>query len=311
MRSVRKTGKVVSRSGGFSSRQSQPQTPTDPADPANNSDCCEFGQLFICPLPEGIEYEILCSAIDPPIDGEKMYKVRFFAVDEVGNRIVPEDEIGSEVLEHKEILTLPCTSEVCRTVDLSGTTLNGVDIGEVTYGNQEGCCGIFFLEIARVGPLGTLNNLDWIRGQTSFQETFSDVASFPAASPFPYNVDLNIELNFPLVLREEDLNVEIPYSVVATLGDSDIEILNFNGGFGPRFPDSPISPNSIADDSDGDLQGPVFQIIRTGTFIITALHNSGDALSSINPSVGTPIVGDLFGRNGSIRLGGVAIRYVR
>ena len=104
--------------------------PTNPEDPANNNDCCEFGQLFICPLPEGIDYEILCSAIDPPIDGEKMYKVCFFAVDADGDRI---ESGGSEILEHKELLTLPCTEEVCKNVDLSSVELDGVSIGTVTY----------------------------------------------------------------------------------------------------------------------------------------------------------------------------------
>lgn len=113
--------------------------PMGPEDPANNDDCCEFGQLFICPLPAGIEHEVLCSAIDPPIDGEKMYKVRFFAVDENGDEILPADG-SSEILEHREILTLPCTSEVCKNVDLSNVTLNGVSIGRVTYGNRDDCC---------------------------------------------------------------------------------------------------------------------------------------------------------------------------
>ena len=110
----------------------------NPEDPANNNDCCEFGQLFICPLPEGIDYEVLCSAIDPPIDGEKMHKICFFAVDANGDRI----ESGGEILEHKELLTLPCTEEVCKNVDLSSVELDGVSIGTVTYGNHSGCCVI-------------------------------------------------------------------------------------------------------------------------------------------------------------------------
>jgi len=120
--------------------EGQPQNPMEPEDPANNNDCCEYGQLFVCPLPAGIDYEVLCSAIDPPIDGEKMYKVRFFAVDTSGVEILPVGGSSSETLEHRELLTLPCTSEVCRTVDLSSVTINGVVLGEVTYGNQEGCC---------------------------------------------------------------------------------------------------------------------------------------------------------------------------
>jgi len=111
-----------------------------PTDPTNNNDinCCEFGQLFICPLPNRIAYEVLCSAIDPPIDGMKMHKVRFFSLDRDGIEIRPDNTI----FEHKVILMLPCTEEVCRHIDLSSVTLNGNNLGVVTYGNQDGCCGV-------------------------------------------------------------------------------------------------------------------------------------------------------------------------
>jgi len=100
--------------------------PTDPADPANNNDCCEYGQLFICPLTDGIIYDVLCSAIDPPIDGEKLYKIRFFT------------DSGED--EHKVVLSLPCTEQVCRHLDLSDVMVDGIEIGMVTYGNHSGCC---------------------------------------------------------------------------------------------------------------------------------------------------------------------------
>ena len=110
----------------------QNQNP-DPEDPSNNDDCCRYGQLFICPLPEGIQRAILCSAVDPPIDGEKMWKVRFFntSVDTGGDTVTEE---------HTEILTLPCTEETCKRLDLSSVSLGGVDVGVVTYGNYDGCC---------------------------------------------------------------------------------------------------------------------------------------------------------------------------
>ena len=106
--------------------QNQNPDPMDPADPVNNDDCCEYGQLFICPLTDGIIYDVLCSAIDPPIDGEKMYKIRFFT------------DSGED--EHKVVLSLPCTEQVCRHLDLSDVRVDGIEIGMVTYGNHSGCC---------------------------------------------------------------------------------------------------------------------------------------------------------------------------
>ena len=286
--------------------------PADPEDPANNNDCCEFGRLFICRLPVGIEYEILCSAIDPPIDGTKMYKVRFFAVDTNGNEIVPEDESGSssEIFEHKELLTLPCTSEVCKAVDLSSVTLNGVELGEVTYGNQEGCCAIFFLETAAVGPVGAVNNLDWIRGQTSWQQNFTDNFTSPGIF-IPYNIDLNTEINLPLTLSESDLSTDLPYSVVTTVTGSDVEILRMDGGFSPALQGGPVSPSPIFIDSVNDLQGPVFQTTRTGTFRIEPEFRSIESISNSGSSVVSPVPDDFFNRSVRIFLGGVAIRYIR
>jgi len=271
-----------------------PTNPIDPADPANNNDCCEFGQLFICPLPVGIEHEVLCSAIDPPIDGEKMHKVRFFS--------------GGD--EHIELLTLPCTSQVCRNVDLSGVTINGVNLGEVTYGNQEGCCAIFFLETAAVGPVGAVNNLNWIRGQTSWQQNFTDNFTSPGIF-IPYNIDLNTELNLPLILSESDLSTDLPYSVVTTVTGSDVEILSMDGGFSPALAGGPVSPAPLFIDQPNDLQGPVFQTTRTGTFRIEPEFRSIESLANSGSSVGSPVPNDFFGRSVRIFLGGVAIRYIR
>ena len=62
-----------------------------------------------------------------------MWKVRFFNtfVDTGGDTVTEE---------HTEILTLPCTEETCKHIDLSSVSLGGVDIGMVTYGNHSGCC---------------------------------------------------------------------------------------------------------------------------------------------------------------------------
>ena len=107
-----------------SGEPSEETDPEDPEDPANNDSCCRFGQLFICELPEGISREILCSAVNPPIDGEKSWKVRFKKGDDI----------------HDEILTLPCTEEFCDTLNLDSIEIDGTTIGRVNYGNFLGCC---------------------------------------------------------------------------------------------------------------------------------------------------------------------------
>ena len=278
-------------------------TSVAPEDPSNNDDCCEFGQLFICPLPDGIDYEVLCSAIDPPIDGEKMHKVRFFAVDANGNETESEDD--NVILEHKELLTLPCTEEVCKNVDLSSVELDGVSIGIVSYGNHNGCCGgILFLQTATyIGPVASP---PWVTGQTSLQRTISR----PDANP-PYNVTISTEVNLPIILREEDLSTfleqnVIPYSIVTTVIESDIEITSFgSGSTGGVFG----NPNVMAD-GPSTSQGPTFQNTVTGSFTVredtTGEGASGGAdffIQSGN-SVTTS-------NNQIISLGGVVIRYVR
>ena len=280
-----------------------PTNPTDSEDPANNNDCCEFGQLFICPLPEGIDYRVLCSAIDPPIDGEKMHKVRFFAVDANGNEIESEDD--NVILEHKELLTLPCTEEVCKNVDLSSVELGGVSIGIVTYGNHNGCCGgILFLQTATY--VGALGLHQWVTGQTSLQRTISR----PDANP-PHNITISTEVNLPIVLREEDLSTFleeefIPYSIVTTLIESDIEITSFgSGSTGGVFG----NPNVIVD-GPSTSQGPVFQNTVTGSFTVredSTGEGSGGGADFFIQSGNSVTTSN----NQIITLGGVAIRYVR
>ena len=196
--------------------------PTDPEDPASNNDCCEFGQLFICPLPEGIDYEVLCSAIDPPIDGEKMYKVRFFAVDTSGVEILPDDESSSsEILEHRELLTLPCTEEVCKEVDLSGVTINGVVLGEVTYGNQEGCCDRQRLVVT----WGTVNDNDPFEPPAIIQEgpstAWTHTAMIEANNGGVLEVAIDAELiGLPERLPPNIGNIDRDFTIRSTLNSN-------------------------------------------------------------------------------------------
>ena len=231
----------------YSNGAAQNQNPTDPEDPANNNDCCEFGQLFICPLRRGIRHEILCSALDPPIDGEKIWKVRFFAVDDDGNEIAPtppeegSEEEGSEnsepeILEHTELLTLPCTEEVCKAVDLSGVTLGGVDIGMVNYGNQQECCAgrsLFSIwragqinftddqinnDIIQQGPLTTLN-FTYTRVKDGAEVEFTIDAELIGIEEF---IRDEFSENTTFTLRSTMVSSP-PFTSQAIFGDVDIE----------------------------------------------------------------------------------------